>query len=540
MIAAILRAQILSMRPGSNRGAGLGVVAAVFWYGFWFFVACGAALVAGHASAETLRYGFPVGLLGVCFYWQAMPVLSASMGSSLDLRKLLIYPTPHEKLFLVELLLRFVTGIEMQMVLAGGVVGLLRNPASGGLAALPSLAGAISVFVLFNLLLASGTRSLLERLLARRKVREVVALLLALVWVVPRFLMMTGVKPTWLHGAGERMGTIGWPWSAAAHAALPLGQAAGATALSWLSLCAWVLLAGWFGRAQFERNLRYDTLAAQATSMKPVSARTRRWTERFYRIPSLLWRDPLAAIVEKELRTLTRSPRFRMVFVMGFTFGLMFWLPMVLRRNGSHSGFLAHNFLVIVCVYAMTLIGQATYWNCFGIDRSAAVFYFAAPQPISQTLLGKNIACLFFVYLEAVVLMALTLAVRVNFSLGQVFESFIVIGICAVYLMGLGNISSVHYPRALSPERVSQSGGGNRAQALVMMLYPVVLLPVILAYIARYAFESQAAFSLILSVAAAIAAVFYWIAMESAVKAASARRQFILEELSRGDGPVGS
>jgi ABC-2 type transport system permease protein len=229
-----------------------------------------------------------------------------------------------------------------------------------------------------------------------------------------------------------------------------------------------------------------------------------------------------------------------MVFVMGFTFGLMFWLPMVLRRNGSHSGFLAHNFLVIVCVYAMTLIGQVTYWNCFGIDRSAAVFYFAAPQPISQTLLGKNIACLFFVYLEAVVLMALTLAVRVNFSLGQVFESFIVIGICAVYLMGLGNISSVHYPRALSPERVSQSGGGNRAQALVMMLYPVVLLPVILAYIARYAFESQAAFSLILSVAAAIAAVFYWIAMESAVKAASARRQFILEELSRGDGPVGS
>jgi hypothetical protein len=43
-----------------------------------------------------------------------------------------------------------------------------------------------------------------------------------------------------------------------------------------------------------------------------------------------------------------------------------------------------------------------TYWNCFGIDRSAAIFYFAAPQPMSRTLLGKNIACLFFLYLEAV------------------------------------------------------------------------------------------------------------------------------------------
>jgi ABC-2 type transport system permease protein len=336
------------------------------------------------------------------------------------------------------------------------------------------------------------------------------------------------------------MGAVGWPWSAAALAALPLGQTASTTALSWLSLCAWVLLAGWFGRAQFERNLRYDTLAAQATPMTPLSARTRRWTERFYRFPGILWSDPLAAIVEKELRTLMRSPRFRMVFVMGFTFGLMFWLPMVLRRNASHAGFLAHNFLVIVCVYAMTLIGQVTYWNCFGIDRSAAVFYFAAPQPMSRTLLGKNIACLFFVYLEAVVLMSLTLAVRVNFSLGQAAETFMVIGICATYVMALGNISSVHYPRALSPERVSQSGGGNRAQALVMMLYPVVLLPVILAYVARYAFESQAAFVVVLSVAAVIAAVFYGLAMESAVKAASTRRQFILEELSRGDGPIAS
>jgi ABC-2 type transport system permease protein len=161
-------------------------------------------------------------------------------------------------------------------------------------------------------------------------------------------------------------------------------------------------LAAWFGRAQFERNLRYDTLAAQATPMKPMSARTRRWSERLYRVPALLWKDPLAAIVEKELRTLMRSPRFRLVFIMGFTFGLMFWLPMVLRRNASHSGFLAHNFLVIVCIYAMTLIGQVTYWNCFGIDRSAAIFYFAAPQPMSRTLLGKNIACLFFLYLEAV------------------------------------------------------------------------------------------------------------------------------------------
>ena len=540
MIAAILRAQFLSMRPGSGRGFAWGVVSAVFWYGFWLFVAFVGGVFTAHAPADLLRSSLPLGFMGVCLYWQAMPVLSASMGSSLDLRKLLVYPVPHEKLFRIELLLRVSNAIEVLMVLAAAVIGLLCNPAFAGRTVFLSLAGAVLVFAVFNVLLASGVRSLLERLLARRKVRELVALVLALMWVVPRFVMMTGAKPAWLTGAGAVMRSFGWPWSAAAHAAIPFGESAGTTALAWLSLCVWVSVAAWFGRTQFERNLRYDSLAAQATPMKPVSYRTRRWSERFYRVPALLWKDPLAAIVEKELRTLMRSPRFRLVFVMGFTFGLMFWLPMVLRRNASHPGFLAQNFLVIVCIYAMTLIGQVTYWNCFGIDRSAAIFYFAAPQPLSRALLGKNIACLFFLYLEALVLTVLTLAVRVNFTFRQAVETFVVIGVCSAYVMALGNLSSVHYPRALTPERVSQSGGGNRAQAMVGMLYPVVLLPVGLAYIARYAFDSEVAFAVVLAVAAIIAAIFYWVAMDSAVKSAAARRQMILEALSQGDGPVGS
>ena len=80
----------------------------------------------------------------------------------------------------------------------------------------------------------------------------------------------------------------------------------------------------------------------------------------------------------------------------------------------------------------------------------------------------------------------------------------------------------MRYPRALSPERVSQGGGKGGAQAVLMLLYPVVLSPVILAYIARYAFDSQVAFSLVLALAAAIGFTFYWIAMQSATKTAYA------------------
>jgi ABC-2 type transport system permease protein len=543
MIVPILRAQLLSMRPGSRRNLGVSILTAVVWYGFWCFVACWAGFYAASADEAALRYALPIGLAGICFYWQAMPVLSASMGSALDLRKLLLYPIPHQELFLVEVLLRFVTGLEMLMVLAGGTLGLLANRTAGGWQALPRVAAATLLFVAFNLLLASGTRSLLERLLSKRKVRELVALLMAMLWMGPRLLMMSGVKSKWLHAAGASVGAFGTPWSAAARALLPAAplpaqREAGSVWLAWLSLCAWTLLAGWFGRSQFERNLRYDALAAQATSLKPVSGRAHFWRDALYRIPSLLWRDPLAAIVEKELRTLARSARFRMVFVMGFSFGLMVWLP---TRGAALGGGFSRNFLTLVCVYAMTLIGQVTYWNCFGLDRSAALFYFAAPQPLWRVLLGKNIACLFFVYLETLVLGGITLALRMNFAPGQLAETLLVVTICAMYLMAAGNISSVRYPRAISPERVGRGGGGgNRGQVLVMMLYPLLLLPVILAYVARYAFGSETAFLAVLAAAAAIGAMLYWLGMESAVQTAAAQRQNILQELCRDGGPVES
>src|SRR5450755_1610178 len=127
MIAAILRAQFLSMRIGS-RGRVFGVITGLFWYGIWVVAACAAFLGVSGASAERLRLFLPLGALGVCAYWQAMPILSASMGSALDMRKLMVYPVPHAKLFQVELLLRLTTGIEMLMVLAGSLAGMFHNP----------------------------------------------------------------------------------------------------------------------------------------------------------------------------------------------------------------------------------------------------------------------------------------------------------------------------------------------------------------------------------------------------------------------------
>ena len=66
----------------------------------------------------------------------------------------------------------------------------------------------------------------------------------------------------------------------------------------------------------------------------------------------------------------------------------------------------------------------------------------------------------------------------------------------------------------------------------------MALLPVLLAYGARYAFASEMAFYVMLAFAASLGAVVYWLALESAGTAAERRKEQIITELSRGDGPV--
>jgi ABC-2 type transport system permease protein len=536
MIRAILRAQWLSMRVSrmaSGRAGVFQVLIAVLWYGFWTALAAVAEVLAATPGLRAqIAAWLPLALLAIFVYWQLAPMASATMGASLDLRKLLVYPVARESLFWVEILLRVTTCAELLLVLAGTAIGLIRNPAFGGWVSLARVPLAMVLFAVFNLMLAAGMRNLIERLLTRKGIREVLALLMMLIGVLPRLLLVTGVRA---HGVERFFPTASnaiWPWGAAAHFLLapPAGKLPQALAV----LLSWTVAAYLFGRWQFARNLRYDFQEAQATV---VSAKDRRVADRLYRLPALVLPDPLSAIVEKELRSLVRTPRFRLVFVMGFSFGLVVWLPMMLRGRLTHSA-VSGNFLAVVSLYALFLLAQVTYGNAFGFDRSAAQIYFSAPVAISRALAGKNIAAAIFIFLEIAAVAAACSLLRLGISAGQIAEAFLVTAIAALYLLGIGNLSSVNYPRPMSAQRVSGGGGGGRAQGLLFLLYPISLAPVFLAYLARYAFDSQVVFYGILAFATVLGAAIYWMAMESAVSTARNRRETILAELSGGDGPM--
>jgi hypothetical protein len=77
-------------------------------------------------------------------------------------------------------------------------------------------------------------------------------------------------------------------------------------------------------------------------------------------------------------------------------------------------------------------------------------------------------------------------------------------------------------------------------QALLFAIYPVTFAPILLAYLARYAFGSEAALFAVLGVDAIAGVVVYRVALESAVRTADLTRESMIAALSTGDGPIAS
>src|SRR5579872_6691028 len=104
---AIVWAQWCSTRNRFFRvnraGAAFTTLLGVIWYGaFCYFSVVVGFLFSEPDGLASMRSVMPRALLLCLLYWQLVPVLTASMGSSLDVRKLLVYPIPRGDLFGLE------------------------------------------------------------------------------------------------------------------------------------------------------------------------------------------------------------------------------------------------------------------------------------------------------------------------------------------------------------------------------------------------------------------------------------------------------
>lgn len=527
MILAILRAQLLSMRLRVARrgGAIFTALSSLVFYGFWTFLAVAAlAYFAEPSNAPNFLPVLSSGLLFVMLYWQLAPVVSAGFGASLDLRKLRVYPIPRGKLFSVEVLLRMTNCAEMPILVAGAAVGLMRNEANTAGTKVLVACGALA-FVVTNILLSAGMRHWIERLFSRTRLREAMMLLLVAAALLPQVLLFLNVRKAAFYQLAPVQ--VLWPWAAVAR--LMLG---GNRAIAGVLSLFYVGVAYWFGRRQFERSLVDEAVSVR----KPEpDARADNFIERLFRLPSRILADPLAALVEKELRTLTRIARFRLVYAMSCVFGIVLYLP-ALRSAGGSMSFFMQNALPIMSLYGLMMLGPISYWNAFGFDRSAVQGYFSWPIRFRDALIAKNVTVALLLIPQIVLIALVGRAVHLHVTLAKLVEAIVVMLIASLYWFSMGNIFSVRMPRAMDPEKMNQMT--NKVQALSIWTAPFLLLPIGLAYWARAVIGSEIVFGGVLLIAAAIGGIFYKVGLDSAVSAADHGRESMLMQLSRSDGPV--
>jgi hypothetical protein len=268
---ALLRVQFQSVwntlkRGDGRRGLLLSLSVSLIWHGLWIAAAVGSAIIPSFVGFGEIEKALPGLLFMVMAYWQLAPLLTMSLGVSLQMRNVAIYPISTGTLFAIECLLRLGTGSEMVLLLCGLFIGLSRAGSPHTL----ELALAFTLFLAFNVLLSAGIRTSVERIVKRRKLREVLVILLVSSTVLPQLLVWSESARHFTYALLETTRSVPY-WVLPSSLAGRVGAAAATSGDIWL-LIGMTIAAGVFGYSQFRRSIRPDGLFAG-----PNTAASNRW-----------------------------------------------------------------------------------------------------------------------------------------------------------------------------------------------------------------------------------------------------------------------
>ncbi|MBV9759977.1 MAG: hypothetical protein JO340_05390 [Acidobacteriaceae bacterium] len=540
-IFAIAWAQLRISRnhlPRTDIGSVLAWIVALFWYGIFAAAAAGLAFALARIPVAQLRQYLPLGLLGVFAFWQLIPLFTLSTGWSLQLNKLRVYPVHDRALFGIEVLLRITSAPEMIIVLLGALIGLLRNPQ------VPALwPFALLLFVPFNLFLALAIRELFLQSFARNRFRELFAILLISVALLPQFLLRTelGQKARpylWALARGQAA-----PWREVA--TLSLGSF---TVAPLVLLLLWTFAAYRLARAQFAKSLLGEETFRPEAAAPPVLAegvasiaarpRSHNPLDVLLRLPNRIFADPLAALLEKELRSLLRMPRFRVLFGIACIFSVVILIPITLQ-SGHHTAFVRANLLPLINLYGLLILSDALMLNIFGFDRHAAQIYFVSPVPFPVVLKAKNLAAVVFVVLQALLALIVCSVLRVSVSPQSIGDAVAATAVVGLFFLSVGNLMSVLMPRPIDPRQTFRKQAGGKMQLWFFSATLGMFLLMAFAFLAQWALDTHWALLAVLALELAIAFIFYRIALGSAAERGVQDREKIVDALSKGASPLG-
>ncbi len=429
------------------------------------------------------RWGLlPIEFWVLCLIWQAVSVALASFQEQYDLGGLLRFPVGFGSFYALFLIF----GLVDASTLLGGFCSL--GILAGITVARPDLFAwtllALASFAAFNILLVRAVLAWLDRWLSRRRSREIISVLF-LVCVLSLQLLNPALREPrdnlrLHHGAHTRAtpessGEAG-PWAQRAitvQAWLPPGLAAGMLKESGEHqpikasgrlglLLMYVLGTGGLLALRLGAEYRGESLG-EAPRQQRATTIDKGW---------ITGGGPIAAVFEKELRTLTRSlPQLYSVLVpalMVFVIGGLF-------RNGAAIAKHPFPLSFPICVaYGLLGFTQLMY-NNLGTEGKGIQMLFLIPTPLRTVILAKN---LFHAILYGLV--GLTSGVLASLRLG--WPNAMVIASTLAWLafalpanLAAGNLLSITMAYRINLGRIGRQSGSQANGLLSMLIQTTVL-----------------------------------------------------------------
>lgn len=417
------------------------------------------AFFAGATAFLTFRRANWMGLLfwAIFLWWQVFPIFIAGFGANFEFKTLLRFPLSRRTFYLLGLGYGFADFAALSAVC--WVSAMVLGAAMARPDVLPVMLAVSVLFVLMNVTLERLIGSWLEKILARRKTRELFIGLFVLCMVSLNFLnpMLQrygmAARPKLLH----YLPYLAWlPGSLAGNAvagsvrgdkgAIVLG-AVGLTI--WLGVTSgllWQRFAAQYSGEEISESVapapakkKNNGGAAPAEAAKADSS-NEEWLPM---VPVTV-----AAVALKEFRYLTRNGTAFLTLllppIMVVFFTMQFGRGSALREHA----FTSEKFFPGIMAYLILILIMPAY-NSFSFEGKGIQTYFMAPLRFQDVLMGKNLFLVALVTLELGLSLAL-LVWRVGWPSPSMFATTITAGAFAVLgQLTIANWSSLSFPKKM-------------------------------------------------------------------------------------------
>jgi hypothetical protein len=385
----------------------------------------------------------------VFLWWQLFPIVAAGFGVSFDFRGLLRFPVSFGAFYMIGLAYGLADFTGLAAVC--WMLAIILGAAAVKLTLLLPMMPVAVLFVAFNVALERLLGSWMERLLARRRTRELffagfILLMVSLQLLGPMLNRYGNSAEPWLVRVLPYL--VYFPASLAGSGvgAASAGNYRG-LALAAAGVAAYAFFFGGLLWVRFAAQYRGEELSETPVPERTIRNRVR--PEASADALGLL-SPQVAAVVRKEIRYLLRNGFAALLLLVPpiLVFALISQ-AMLFRLSQAKSGISPELFFPGLVAYII-LILMAPAYNSFAYENTGIQTYFTAPLQFRDVFLGKNFVQVSLIVTE-LTLCIVAFYYRVGLPSAPIFTATLAaIVFTVVGQLSIANWSSLSFPRKLA------------------------------------------------------------------------------------------